>query len=44
VNEDYRDFLGVTVSVLGVEDLVTNKLASGREKDRADVRGLEGRN
>lgn len=34
---------GVTVPVLGVEDLVTNKMASGREKDRADVRGLEGR-
>ena len=34
---------GVMVPVLGVEDLVTNKLASGREKDRADVRGLEGR-
>ena len=34
---------GVTVPVLGVEDLVTNKLASGRDKDRADVRGLEGR-
>jgi len=34
---------GVTVPVLGVEDLVTNKKASGREKDRADIRGLEGR-
>jgi hypothetical protein len=34
---------GVTVPVLGLEDLVANKMASGREKDRADVRGLEGR-
>ena len=34
---------GVTVPVLGIDDLVTNKKASGREKDRADIRGLEGR-
>jgi hypothetical protein len=34
---------GVTVPVLGLEDLVTNKASSGREKDRADIRGLEGR-
>jgi hypothetical protein len=34
---------GVTVPVLGAEDLVANKEASGREKDRADIRGLEGR-
>jgi hypothetical protein len=34
---------GVIVPVLGIEDLVANKMASGREKDRADVRGLEGR-
>lgn len=34
---------GVTVPVLGIEDLVANKMASGRDKDRADVRGLEGR-
>jgi hypothetical protein len=33
----------VIVPVLGIEDLVANKMASGREKDRADVRGLEGR-
>lgn len=34
---------GVTVPVLGIEDLVANKQATGREKDRADIRGLEGR-
>ena len=34
---------GVVVPVLGMADLVANKQASGREKDRADVRGLEGR-
>lgn len=34
---------GVTVPVLGIEDLVANKMATGRDKDRADVRGLEGR-
>jgi hypothetical protein len=45
MNEDYRDILileGVRVPVLGVEDLVTNKRASGRDKDRADVKGLKG--
>jgi hypothetical protein len=34
---------GVLVPVLGLEDLVSNKRASGRDKDRADVKGLEGR-
>jgi predicted nucleotidyltransferase len=34
---------GVSVPVLGIEDLVANKAASGRENDRADIRGLEGR-
>jgi hypothetical protein len=34
---------GVPVPVLGIDDLVANKKASGREKDRADIRGLEGR-
>ena len=34
---------GVTVPLLSIEDLVANKRASGRQKDRADVRGLEGR-
>ena len=33
---------GVRVPVLGLEDLVTNKRASGRDKDRADVKGLKG--
>lgn len=34
---------GVRVQVLGVDDLIVNKRASGRDKDRADVKGLEGR-
>ena len=34
---------GVIVPVLGLDDLVTNKHASGRDKDRADVKGLQGR-
>ncbi len=34
---------GVRVGVLGLEDLVKNKRASGRDRDRADVKGLEGR-
>lgn len=35
---------GVRVPVLGLDDLRTNKRASGRVKDRADLKGLEGRN
>ena len=34
---------GVLVPVLGLEALVRNKRASGRDKDRADVKGLEGK-
>ena len=34
---------GVRVPVLGLTDLLANKRASGRDKDRADVKGLEGR-
>ena len=34
---------GVVVPVLGIEDLVSNKRASGRDKDRADLKGLEGK-
>lgn len=34
---------GVRVPVLGLDDLVTNKKASGRDKDRADVNGLRGK-
>ena len=34
---------GVRVPVLGRNDLLTNKRASGRDKDRADVKGLEGK-
>lgn len=33
---------GVCVPVLGLKDLLANKLASNREKDRADVKGLHG--
>lgn len=35
---------GVRVAVLGLDDLIANKKASGRDRDRADVKGLEGRN
>ena len=34
---------GVLVPVLGLEALVRNKKASGRDKDRADVKGLDGK-
>lgn len=34
---------GVRVPVLGLEDLLANKRASGRDKDRVDVKGLEGK-
>lgn len=34
---------GVRVPVLGLDDLLLNKRASGRDKDRVDVKGLEGR-
>ncbi|MEX2182217.1 MAG: hypothetical protein WD771_09265 [Gemmatimonadaceae bacterium] len=34
---------GVPVPVLGYEELLKNKRATGRDKDRADVKGLEGR-
>lgn len=33
---------GVTVPVLGLDDLLTNKRASGRDKDKSDVKGLQG--
>lgn len=33
---------GVRVPVIGLKDLVANKRAAGRERDRADVKGLEG--
>jgi hypothetical protein len=33
---------GVRVPILGLKDLRTNKLASGRDKDRVDVKGLDG--
>lgn len=33
---------GVQVPVLGMSDLIANKKASGRDKDRADVKGLQG--
>jgi hypothetical protein len=34
----------VRVPVIGLEDLLENKQASGRDKDRADLKGLEGKN
>jgi hypothetical protein len=34
---------GVLVPVLGLKELVRNKKASGRDKDRADVKGLDGK-
>lgn len=34
---------GVRVPVIGLDELLKNKRASGRDKDRADVSGLEGR-
>lgn len=34
---------GVKVPVLGLADLIVNKLATGRERDRGDVKGLEGK-
>jgi hypothetical protein len=34
---------GVRVPVLGLVELLKNKRAAGRDKDRADVNGLEGR-
>jgi Nucleotidyltransferase of unknown function (DUF6036) len=34
---------GVPVQVLGLADLVKNKAATGRDKDRVDIKGLEGK-
>ena len=34
---------GVPVAVLGLNELLANKNASGRDKDRADVKGLQGK-
>ena len=35
---------GVRVPILGFNDFVTNKRASGRDRDRADLKGLQGTN
>ena len=35
---------GVRVPVLGLADLIANKTAAGRDKDRADVKGVKGKN
>ena len=35
---------GVRVPVLGLADLIANKTAAGRDKDRADVKGVKGNN
>lgn len=43
INRIEKPIEGVPVPVLGLEDLLTNKQATGRDKDRADVKGLEGR-
>jgi hypothetical protein len=37
------DVEGVRVGVLGRAELIRNKLSTGRDKDRVDVRGLEGK-
>jgi hypothetical protein len=34
---------GVRVPVISLDDLVTNKRASGRDKDRVDLKGLHGK-
>jgi len=36
------DLEGVRVPILGLIDLLENKRATGRDKDRSDVKGLEG--
>jgi len=36
------DLEGVRVPILGLIDLLENKRATGRDKDRGDVKGLEG--
>ncbi len=38
------DVEGVRVPVLGLQQLRENKRATGRDKDRADLKGLEGKN
>ena len=55
MNADYHDILAALVAqrarwralaefgALALRDLVKNKLASGRDKDRVDVKGLEGK-
>lgn len=35
---------GVRAPVLGLADLIANKTAAGRDKDRADVKGMTGQN
>ena len=37
-----KDVDGVSVRIISLEDLITNKRASGRTKDLADVEVLEG--
>lgn len=34
---------GVRVPVIGLTDLIANKRAADRDRDRADIKGLEGR-
>lgn len=33
---------GVRVPVISLSDLIENKRATGRDKDRADIKGLNG--
>jgi len=42
-NRIEEELEGVRVPILARSDLVKNKLASGRDKDRVDVQGLEGK-
>ena len=36
-----KDFQGIRVNLIGINDLITNKKAVGRHKDLADAEGLE---
>jgi hypothetical protein len=42
-NRNEENLEGVRVPVISRDDLMANKRATGREKDRVDIRGLEGK-
>jgi hypothetical protein len=42
-NRNEESLEGLRVPVISRADLIANKTATGREKDRADIRGLEGK-